>query len=312
MLGGEDFGGRHEAGLGAVVDSQQHAHESHEGFAAADVALHEAVHLATGAHVLADLADDAFLRAGEGEWDLLLVEAVEEESDMGEDAPLGARDALLVGILVVELEEEELLKFETQASLVELLTGGGVVDGQHGFAAGDEAEVAEDVVGEVLRDGEGVGLADGLDESLGDARQSAGTEAVLLHLVGGVVDRHEGVAGAVVDGGEGLDIGMGDLPDIVEDGRLAHDEVFHIGFQSFAHPLGAGEPDELDVAGAVEEVDGEPLAAGPSGEGLHVGEDPFDDDEGIVLAEGGNGGDDGAVDISERQVVEHVGIGADA
>jgi len=71
---------------------------------------------------------------------------------MGEDAPLRARGALLVGVLVVKLEEEEFLELQPQAGLVELLATVGVVDGKRGLAARDEVEVVEDVVGEVLGD----------------------------------------------------------------------------------------------------------------------------------------------------------------
>jgi hypothetical protein len=48
VLLGQDFGGRHEAGLVAVVDGHEHGHQGHDGFAAAYVALHEAVHLLAG------------------------------------------------------------------------------------------------------------------------------------------------------------------------------------------------------------------------------------------------------------------------
>ena len=155
-------------------------------------------------------------------------------------------------------------------------------------------------------------MLEGLDEGLGDACQGAGAEAVLLHFVGGVVDGHQGVACAVVDGGEGLDVGMRHLPDIVEDGGLAHDEVFDVGFQAFAHPFGSGEPYELEVSGAVEEVDGEAFAMGACGDGLHVGQASADNDEVVVFLDGSDGGDDRAVDIAEGQVVQHVGIGVDA
>ena len=67
MLAGEDLGGRHHAGLVAVVHGQQHRHQRHEGLAAADVALQQAVHLVARDGVLPDLPDDPFLRSGERE-----------------------------------------------------------------------------------------------------------------------------------------------------------------------------------------------------------------------------------------------------
>ena len=69
---------------------------------------------------------------------------------MGEDASLGACDALLVGILVVELEEEEFLELEACARLVELFAAVGVMDGCQGLLAAHEAEVVENLLGEIL------------------------------------------------------------------------------------------------------------------------------------------------------------------
>ena len=45
MLVGEDFRGGHDAGLIAIVEREQHAHEGHEGLSASHVALQQPVHL---------------------------------------------------------------------------------------------------------------------------------------------------------------------------------------------------------------------------------------------------------------------------
>ena len=58
VLGGQYLGGGHQAGLVAVVDGDEHAHEGDQGFAAAHVALQQPVHLAAAAHVGPYLLDD--------------------------------------------------------------------------------------------------------------------------------------------------------------------------------------------------------------------------------------------------------------
>ena len=49
---------------GAVVDGYEHAQERHESFAAADVALKQTVHLASGGHVGTDFFYDPLLCSG--------------------------------------------------------------------------------------------------------------------------------------------------------------------------------------------------------------------------------------------------------
>ena len=105
MLSGEDFGRSHETSLTTIVDSQQHAHQSHQRLATAHITLHEAVHLAATAHILADFLHHAFLRSGEGEGQLL-VESIETVTHMGKDTSLRAQGALLVGILIIKLKKE--------------------------------------------------------------------------------------------------------------------------------------------------------------------------------------------------------------
>ncbi len=84
VLCGKDFGWSHQACLGAVVDGYEHAQERHESFAAADVALKQTVHLASGGHVGTDFFYDPLLCSGEFKWKALGVEVVEILSDFAE------------------------------------------------------------------------------------------------------------------------------------------------------------------------------------------------------------------------------------
>ena len=67
VLGGENLGGGHQAGLESVVDCQKHAHQGHNGFAAAYIALYEAVHLAPRQQVGTYFLHHTFLCSGECE-----------------------------------------------------------------------------------------------------------------------------------------------------------------------------------------------------------------------------------------------------
>ena len=64
MLHGENFRRRHERGLAAVFDSDNRGLQGDDGFAAADVALQEAVHGRGLFEIGGDFGQDAFLGGG--------------------------------------------------------------------------------------------------------------------------------------------------------------------------------------------------------------------------------------------------------
>ena len=99
VLRGENLGGRHDASLAAVVEREEHGHEGDDGFAAADVALEEAVHLATGAAIGAYLAEDPFLGVGEGKRKMVEVEIIEIGADGGKTV---ADEGLLAVVLATK------------------------------------------------------------------------------------------------------------------------------------------------------------------------------------------------------------------
>ena len=63
VLLGQYLGGRHDARLKAIVNSQQHGHQGHERFARSHVALQQAVHLYTASHIGTYLVHHTLLRA---------------------------------------------------------------------------------------------------------------------------------------------------------------------------------------------------------------------------------------------------------
>ena len=222
---------------------------------------------------------------------------------------MGAVAAGVVCVLIIELEEEELLKLETCACGVELDLVFRVVDGFERLKAWHEVETVEDFLREGLVDG-----SDTVAEGLGEACQRAGPESVLLHLVGGVIYRQEGRSDV---GSRRLCVRgrwsefrfqfwMGHLPLAVVERGLADDGVFDAGFELAAHPFGAGEPYELDGACAVGEVDCQPFTTGACADDGHVAHRAAEHDEGRLIAEGGDGGCRGAVDVTKGEVLEQV------
>ena len=77
VLLGEYLRRGHHAGLEAVVDGDEHAHEGHQRLARAHVALQKAVHLPAAVHVRPDFVHHPLLRPGQFERQVVGVEVVE-------------------------------------------------------------------------------------------------------------------------------------------------------------------------------------------------------------------------------------------
>jgi hypothetical protein len=114
MLRCENFSGRHECGLVAIFDGDQHGLERHDGFAGADIALQEAAHGVRLAHVGNDFAEGAFL-CGCGVERQHLADGLAHLVGGGEgDAGALAHAAALE--FETKLEEEQLLEDEAAMS----------------------------------------------------------------------------------------------------------------------------------------------------------------------------------------------------
>lgn len=108
-----------------------------------------------------------------------------------------------------------------------------------------------------------------------------------------------------------LDIWMSYLEGTAIGGHLAHDKIECVGFEAVANPVDSLEPHEVKCAAHIAELSCESHVT-TVGDGLHVGDGTTKDDIvffGVYLAYTAH---DGAVDISEREVVEQVFIGEDA
>ena len=152
VLPREDLRGGHHAGLEAVVHGQQHRHEGHEGLAAADVALQQAVHLEARNGVLADLADHALLGSGEREGKLFAVEGVERLADLRKEKAVLPREACRAPRLDVELHAEQLVELEPVLGLAQQFLRLREVDVVVGFAQRQQAVAGAEGFGEGVFD----------------------------------------------------------------------------------------------------------------------------------------------------------------
>src|SRR5690606_18756150 len=73
MLSRQNFCRRHQAGLEAIVDRQQHAEHGNHGLSAAHIALQEAVHLRAPSRIDPDLFYHSLLRTREFEWKMIFI-----------------------------------------------------------------------------------------------------------------------------------------------------------------------------------------------------------------------------------------------
>ena len=140
VLLGQDFGRRHEGGLEAVVEGDEHRQEGDHRFSAAYIALEQAVHLCPAAEVPADLPDDPLLGTGQLERHALAVEIVElfpyafeyEAADLCPAAAFHGEEA--------KLQKKELLELQAVPGGLQLFGVAREMDRLQGVAAGREAE----------------------------------------------------------------------------------------------------------------------------------------------------------------------------
>ncbi len=85
MLLGKDFRRSHHTCLIAVVQGDEHGHESHERLARTYITLQEAVHLSAAAHIGSNFVHHPFLCSRQFERQMMGIEPVEDVGDAVED-----------------------------------------------------------------------------------------------------------------------------------------------------------------------------------------------------------------------------------
>ena len=113
VLSSQNLGRHHQARLVAVVACEQHRKQRHNGLSATHIALQKSIHLDTRHHILADIAHRLLLTFGQFEWEFGVVEGVEFLAHFWEEETIPAPRAFRATSLDVELDAEQLVKFET-------------------------------------------------------------------------------------------------------------------------------------------------------------------------------------------------------
>jgi len=303
MLFGEQFGRHHQYGLAAGGDGLQAGGEGDDGFAGADVALHEAHHRCRLGEVDGDFGADAFLCAGEcvrqGGAEVAQERGVGRQGEGALVAHTGA--GVLDGELVcAEFFEDEAaargvaaVEQSIRAAVVWRTVQGGERGGQREVAGGGErvglGQGGQDEVERFFDGALPARLAEAFDggidgvEVFGELRDLSGFEPGDFRMVNLVAARRP--AGfAVVEAAPPGDEGFLLAGVVVEVEQFAHVARFVA--------YGDGE----DAPLALEEVGVDDFAAD-----LH----------GRAVAQGGNGGEVRAVFVAQRQVQDEFAQGGD-
>ena len=112
MLFCKYFGWRHDAGLMPVVNSDKSHHQRNQCFTTTHIALQQTIHLAARFHVCTDFFDDAFLRIGKFEWQMIVKETIKVISNRIENDASIAELSVFYIAKYIELYVEKFFKFE--------------------------------------------------------------------------------------------------------------------------------------------------------------------------------------------------------
>ena len=300
MLRGQDFGRRHQAGLGAVVDGQKHGHQRHYRLARADVALDEAVHLTPRGHIIMDFVHHALLRAGEVERQHLTVKTVEEGAHALHNITLTLLFAAPCHALDIGLDKEQLLEFQAHTRRLQTRIVGGSMQRHECLA-----QRHEPVIGQYRR-GQRLGQVGTQFQSLlNPAVEGARGDAGVTQLLGQRVDAAEALHGSGAAGD--VDLGMRQRPFArrLEERRLAEKNVFGTDMVCFPDCTHRAEPQHLYHPRSVAEQSHEALLGALAGD-RHRHEAPLQLHRRHVALEVGDAVDAAAVDIVAWEMPQKV------
>ena len=235
-----------------------------------------------------------------------MVEGIEILTDAREDvAPVLA--AMVAGISDnVELYEEQFFEFQTYTGTLQVFGVLGIVDDAQCLVALHEVEWGGDEVGD------GLGLWwQFLNHDSREFLERARCETMFLHLLrGGIVGLQSHVGEFQFVGT--VQIWMGDVDAVVEDGGFAEYDIFRTYLISLFRILAPLEPYEVCDARAVAEVSHDAFLSRPHRKCLETEDMTNDLHEGHIARQFVDGIDLGTIYIFIRIVLEQVAIGVDA
>ncbi len=117
MLLCKNLGRSHDAGLTSVPDGDQGREHGYHCLSRPDITLKQTVHLTAAYHVSADFLNHTLLRSGKFIWQSL-VAGVESRADLGHRNPYSGAAADIFLLQQRQLQQEQLLPFETVTRLL--------------------------------------------------------------------------------------------------------------------------------------------------------------------------------------------------
>ena len=222
MLFGKYLGGCHHDGLKTVINGNEHRHQRHQRLTGTDVALYQAVHLASGIHVFLYLVHHTLLSTGEFERQVVVIELMERRPHLRHQVTLVLLPVVRHIAHNIQLHIEEFLELQPLTGVLHLVLVVGIVDAADGFVAADEVVFPDDEVGQSLTQRRQL-LQHALHDALNAARGHAGLLHLLRSMIVGlqshIVERH------AVDV---INVGMAYLKAVVENAGTSEDNVFAV------------------------------------------------------------------------------------
>ncbi len=309
MLARKNLGRSHHARLKAVIDRQQHRQQRDHGLSAADIALQQAVHLAARHGILPYLLDDPFLCARQRERQFRSVERVELVAHAVEHESVAIADAHRPFGLYVELYTEKFVEFQPVLRLTQTFGRLREMNIVQRFRERYQSVFPPQRVGHVVGDT----LAHDAPQTANyvvDTLRADSRRQSLRHRIDALQSALLAARQSLLDE---FRFGMHHRQFAAEERRTTENHILATDLEPLLHPLYALEPNQFGRPRAVAHVYREAAFAPLARETLarnfraeaHVG-------GGGVFVDFGEFVDSRAVDIAEREMVEHVAHCRDA
>ena len=306
MLGRQDFGRCHQAGLASVIEGQKHHQKTDKRLAAADVALQEAIHLPPAAHIGPHLANHPLLRIGQLKRQMLIIKGIEIVAHPWEgDAPqfplpVCSRPEH------VQLDIEKLLELQPPTGRLEHPGIIGEMNVAHRLREGNQPRLRQHIGRQGLRQGPMDPAQQGILQVLDRPR----VEERPFHLLRRIVERHQ-AARKLLRLIDTIQVRMRDVVLMIEGDRLAEHQIFRVDLIFAGHEIQSLEPDQVNDACSISKLTHQSPATAHA-DRLETSDPATQLDIRQVVRQVGYPIDAAPVHIFIRIVIEQVPIGNDA
>ena len=277
VLLGQNLGGRHDRRLEPVVFGQQRGQQRNHRFAAAHVALKQAVHVAAGVQIGPNLPQHPLLGARQLEGELLMEELVEGLADQLKPNARQVLGDLVLVLKQAQLEQKQLFKAQPGLGRLRVFRTLGAVDQPHGLSPSQQLHLGHHAGGQRFGQGRG-DLRHHVSNELG---QPCAVQPLAGEFLRARIHRAQPIAASQFKLAQELHLRMGDAPFAfvqfglaVNDHLLLHRQVAH-------DPLGSAKPLKLHRALPVVEHGHQATPSapahfvGPGDHALHLHRDMF-------------------------------------